>query len=70
MPSFSKGGLVVATGRSSKLVGQAGEYIVAGELARRGYISTTFAGNVPEYDIICSSVEGHYPEEGDCDERR
>jgi hypothetical protein len=50
----------MVTGRDSKLVGQAGEFIVAGELARRGYVSTTFTGNVPDYDIICSSGEGKH----------
>ncbi len=50
----------MATGRSNKLVGQAGEFIVAGELARRGYVSTTFTGSVPDYDIICSNGEGKH----------
>ena len=50
----------MATGRSNKLVGQAGEFLVAGELARRGYISTTFTGNVPDYDIIASSGDGRH----------
>ena len=50
----------MATGRSNKLVGQAGEFLVAGELARRGYISTTFTGNVPDYDIVASSLEGKH----------
>jgi len=38
----------MATGRSNKLVGQTGEYLVAAELSRRGYIATTFTGNVPD----------------------
>jgi len=46
------------SGRSNKLVGQAGEYLVAAELARRGLIATTFTGNVPDYDIIASSENG------------
>jgi len=50
----------VATGRSNKLVGQAGEFLVAAELARRGYISTTFTGNVPDYDIVASSIDGRH----------
>jgi hypothetical protein len=40
------------TGRSKYLTKQAGEYLVAAELSRRGYIATTFTGNVPYYDII------------------
>lgn len=39
-------------GLSNKLTGQAGEYLVCGELARRGLIATTFTGNVPEYDLL------------------
>lgn len=50
----------MGTGRGNKLVGQAGEFLVAGELARRGYISTTFTGNVPDYDIVASSDAGKH----------
>jgi len=48
----------MATGRSNKLVGQTGEYLVAAELLRRGLIATTFTGNVPHYDIIASDETG------------
>ncbi len=50
----------MATGRSNKLVGQTGEYLVAAELSRRGYIATTFTGNVPDYDIIASNKKGKH----------
>ena len=50
----------MATGRSTKLVGQAGEYLVAAELSRRGLIATTFTGNVPHYDIIASDENGRH----------
>lgn len=50
----------MATGRSNKLVGQTGEYLVAAELSRRGYIATTFTGNVPDYDIIASNERGQH----------
>ena len=50
----------MATGRSNKLVGQTGEYLVAAELSRRGLIATTFTGNVPHYDIIASDEEGKH----------
>jgi len=50
----------MATGRSNKLVGQTGEYLVAAELSRRGYIATTFTGNVPYYDIIASNENGKH----------
>ena len=48
----------MTTGRSNKLVGQKGEYLVAAELSRRGLIATTFTGNVPNYDIIASGDAG------------
>jgi hypothetical protein len=47
MPPFP-----MKTGRRNYLTKQAGEYLVAAELSRRGYIATTFTGNVPYYDII------------------
>jgi Holliday junction resolvase-like predicted endonuclease len=50
----------MATGRSTKLAGQAGEYLVAAELSRRGLIATTFTGNVPHYDIIASDEKGRH----------
>ena len=46
------------TGRSKYLTKQAGEYLVAAELSRRGYIATTFTGNVPDYDIIAVDDSG------------
>ena len=50
----------MASGRSNKLVGQTGEYLVAAELSRRGMIATTFTGNVPYYDIIASNEDGKH----------
>ena len=50
----------MATGRSNKIVGQTGEYLVAAELSRRGLIATTFMGNVPHYDIIASDEDGRH----------
>lgn len=48
------------SGRGNRLTGQVGEYLVAAELARRGLIATTFAGNVPHYDIVASDAEGRH----------
>src|SRR5262245_61374444 len=48
----------MATGRSNYLTKQAGEYLVAAELSRRGYIATTFTGNLPYYDIIALDDSG------------
>ncbi len=50
----------MATGRSNKLVGQTGEYLVAAELSRQGLIATTFTGNVPHYDIIAADEGGKH----------
>ena len=50
----------MANGRGNKLVGAAGEYLVAAELCRRGLIATTFTGNVPHYDIVASDDKGKH----------
>jgi hypothetical protein len=47
-----------ATGRSNYLTKQTGEYLVAAELSRRGFIATTFTGNVPHYDIVAVDEHG------------
>lgn len=46
----------MSTGRSSQLARAAGEYLVAAELCRRGFIATTFAGNVPDFDIVATDA--------------
>lgn len=52
----------MATGRSTQLTKQVGEYLVAAELARRDLLSATFSGNVPHYDIVASGQKGgHIP---------
>ena len=48
----------MATGRSIQLTKQVGEYLVAAELCRCGFIATTFTGNVPDYDIVAVSEGG------------
>jgi len=48
----------MSRGRSNKLKGATGEYLVAAELCRRGFIATTFAGNVPHFDIVASDEVG------------
>lgn len=47
----------MATGRSNKLIGQVGEFLVCAELGRRGLIATPFAGNVPGFDVIATDGE-------------
>lgn len=52
----------MATGRSTQLTKQVGEYRVAAELARRNLLAATFSGNVPHYDVIASGqAGGHVP---------
>jgi len=48
----------MATGRSTKLTGAIGEFLVSAELCRRGLLATPFSGNVPHYDIIASDEFG------------
>ncbi len=48
----------MASGRSMQLTKQLGEYLVAAELARRGFVATTFAGNVPDFDIVAVDSSG------------
>ena len=48
----------MATGRTTKLTGAVGEFLVAAELCRRGLLATPVAGNVPHYDIIASGQRG------------
>jgi hypothetical protein len=42
----------MATGRNMQLTKQVGEYLVSAELCRNGWVSTTFTGNIPDFDII------------------
>ncbi len=44
----------MATGRSAKLTGQVGEFLVCAALGRCGIIATPFAGNVPEFDVVAT----------------
>lgn len=48
------------SGRSKKLTGAIGEFLVSAELCRRGLLATPFSGNVPHYDIIASNENGHH----------
>lgn len=50
----------MATGRDNLLTKQVGEYLVAAEVCRRGFVATTFTGNVPHYDIIASNLTGRH----------
>jgi hypothetical protein len=44
----------MATGRSNQITKQIGEYLVASELGRLGLVAATFAGSVPDYDIVAT----------------
>ena len=48
----------MARGRSNQLFKQIGEYLVASELARRGLLVATFSGNVPDFDLIATDLNG------------
>jgi hypothetical protein len=45
-------------GWRQRTVQQWGEYLVAAELAKRGYLATTFTGNVPHFDLVVTDEEG------------
>jgi hypothetical protein len=47
----------MATGRGNQLTKQVGEYLVAAELARRGFVAATFSGNIPDYDIVVTDAQ-------------
>jgi hypothetical protein len=47
----------MTSGLSNKLTGQIGEYLTCAELGKRGYIATSFTGNVPEFDLIVINPE-------------
>lgn len=40
-------------------VGRAGEHLVAGEILRRGGHAVTFAGNMPDIDVLASDAAQH-----------
>jgi hypothetical protein len=50
----------MATGRSTQLAKQVGEYLVAAELCRHDLIATTFAGSLPDYDIVAVDAKGKH----------
>lgn len=49
----------MSRGWNNQTTKQVGEYTVAGELSRLGFMCTPFAGNVPHYDIIAADPTGH-----------
>jgi hypothetical protein len=48
----------MATGRGNQLTKQVGEFLVAAELARRGWLAAVLSGNTPEFDLIATNVNG------------
>lgn len=46
-------------GRQKQRSKQIGEYLVAAELARQGFLAATFSGNVPNYDILAADDHGN-----------
>jgi len=47
------------SGKENQRKKQAGEYIVAAELCRRGFFATTFTGNMPDFDILAIDDSGN-----------
>lgn len=48
----------MASGRSTQLAGQLGEYLVAAQLCRLNLVAATFSGNVQHFDILASDANG------------
>lgn len=47
----------MSTGRSNRLAGQIGEFLVCAELGRIGLIACPFAGNVPTFDVLATDEQ-------------
>src|SRR4051794_29994742 len=48
----------VADSCHKSLRGSAGQFFVAGELCRRGWVAVVTLGNCPNTDILCSNLRG------------
>ena len=48
----------MSQGWANQTAKQVGEYLVAAELSRIGFMSTPFAGNVPHLDILATNESG------------
>ena len=48
----------MATGSSTQITKQRGEYLVAAELGKFGYFAATFSGSVPDFDIVAVDQDG------------
>lgn len=60
MPKSKKGDSdrAVGSGSAYNITGVAGEYFVAAELSRRGWIATVTLKNTPNVDIIATTQDG------------
>jgi hypothetical protein len=48
----------MATGRGNQLTKQVGEFLVAAELARRGWLAAVLSGNTPDFDLVATDIQG------------
>ena len=48
----------MGTGRGNQLTKQVGEFLVAAELARRGWLAAVLSGNTPDFDLVATDVKG------------
>src|SRR5215217_7992019 len=46
----------MSTGRRNTLAGQIAEHLVCAELAKRDLLTTTFSGNVPQFDVLATDA--------------
>jgi hypothetical protein len=46
------------SGRGNQLTKQVGEFLVAAELARHGWLAAVLSGNTPDYDLVATDGRG------------
>ena len=46
----------MSRGRRNTLAGQIAEHLVCAELAKRDLLTTTFSGNVPQFDVLATDA--------------
>jgi len=55
---WSDEGELQVSGRGNQLTKQVGEFLVAAELARRGWLAAVLSGNTPDFDLVATDVKG------------
>ena len=48
----------MTTGHANQLTKQVGEFLVAAELARQGWLGAMLSGNTPDFDLVATDIKG------------